>query len=316
MKTTSIKIATPVLIALIALLFTGLEASADAIFLKNGRIIEPDRCWETNDDVHFVLHGSTLKINKAQVERVEYDDGPVKTKDPNDPRTLEKMVDKYTTRNSVVYLNNGVRIKTKKTWLENDRIACQTKGKLIYLNAADIDKIVPELDSKDHARSPGTKTRQLQARMHKDDLNGSRTGPQKDFLSSGILVKYIGLYPDCPFNRRSDRSQVCEWYETEKGVRYYWHPSSNKLIRAKLRKTTNPNPGTEKAINQLESEEPPMSTFIRHGARFQFMGYKKIRSYKDPYKIYRTENHTYYYWDYKHKKLIPCPNCSRYFMPR
>ena len=71
-----------ILVVLAILLLVGTVVNAGQIHLKDGRIIEVERCWEKNDEVIFKLepNGRLFSVSKELVTRIigKKDDGQEK----------------------------------------------------------------------------------------------------------------------------------------------------------------------------------------------------------------------------------------------
>jgi hypothetical protein len=280
-----VQLAISICFGVVAALLSQITVTHD-ILLKDGRKIQVEDYWEEEGHICFEKHDTIVRLNKNRVKKIIFiDNEEIARREKLAKEKKANLEKKYTSDGAVVYLNDGRSVVAKATWVENDLIACKTDTTTHYFKESEITQIVK-------AEMPDTPKISIKIKSNKR----YEDAPAKDFIYNGLLHIFIGFTDYCAWT--SDTDCGCtQWYKTENGKTYYWNPEYRKMQTGyvKKEKLTPTKP--------VEMKEPPEEDFIRNGALYSYKGKKKLFIKYGRYKVYKSENGQFWYWNNTRRKL-------------
>jgi hypothetical protein len=284
-----VSLAVSICISVVTILLSQLTVTHD-ILLKDGRKIQVEDYWEEEGYICFEKYDTIVKLNKNKIKEIIFiDNEEMARRKKVAAQKKADMKKKYTTDGGVVLLNDGSTYEAKATWVEEGMIACKTKTTILYFKENEIREIVK-------AKIPDTPN------LSKPKIRGKRyeDAPAADFMHKGRLYIFMGYTDYCAWTS-DNKYRYTQWYKTENGKVYYWNPMYKKMQTGYVKK--------EKLTltKPVEIEEPPERDFIRNGAKYRYLGKKKLYSKSSPYKVYKSENGQLWYWNNHRDKLEKVP---------
>lgn len=119
-----------------------LYASDYCIFLKNGKTILAEDHWYENENLHAVIRGATIVIEKYKIDRI-IDTEQFNNRSDLKEKELINNFSKFVTNGAIFILTDGKMISVRKSWIENSKVFCLNNNNLITFKFNDINDVLP-----------------------------------------------------------------------------------------------------------------------------------------------------------------------------